>query len=252
MGGYADFAAFYDRLTDDVGYPQRADYIAELLMEHGMKKGIVLDLACGTGSLTLELSKRGYEMIGVDASPDMLCAAQEKCAQAGAEVLFLCQPMEALDLYGTVNAAVCTLDSLNHITDPDTLREVLRRVSLFLEPGGLFVFDVNTPYKHREVLGNHTFVYVLEGLYCVWQNAYCAKDTSVEILLDFFEEKADGSYTRYGEQFAERAYSHEELCAFAQAAGLTLAGYYEEMTRTPPHADTERAIYVMKKEGALN
>ena len=84
MGGYADFAAFYDRLTDDVGYPQRADYIAELLMEHGMKKGIVLDLACGTGSLTLELSKRGYEMIGVDASPDMLCAAQEKCAQAGA------------------------------------------------------------------------------------------------------------------------------------------------------------------------
>ena len=171
MGGYADFAAFYDRLTDDVGYPQRADYIAELLMEHGMKKGIVLDLACGTGSLTLELSKRGYEMIGVDASPDMLCAAQEKCAKAGAEVLFLCQPMEALDLYGTVNAAVCTLDSLNHITDPDTLREVLRRVSLFLEPGGLFVFDVNTPYKHREVLGNHTFVYDLEGLYCVWQNA---------------------------------------------------------------------------------
>jgi len=116
----------------------------------------------------------------------------------------------------------------------------------------LFVFDVNTPYKHREVLGNHTFVYDLEGLYCVWQNAYCAKDTSVEILLDFFEEKADGSYTRYGEQFAERAYSHEELCAFAQAAGLTLAGYYEEMTRIPPHADTERAIYVMKKEGALN
>ena len=113
-------------------------------------------------------------------------------------MLFLCQPMEALDLYGTVNAAVCTLDSLNHITDPDTLREVLRRVSLFLEPGGLFVFDVNTPYKHREVLGNHTFVYDLEGLYCVWQNAYCAKDTSVEILLDFFEEKADGSYTAMG------------------------------------------------------
>lgn len=163
MGGYADFAAFYDRLTDDVGYPQRADYIAELLMEHGMKKGIVLDLACGTGSLTLELSKRGYEMIGVDASPDMLCAAQEKCAQAGAEVLFLCQPMEALDLYGTVNAAVCTLDSLNHITDPDTLREVLRRVSLFLEPGGLFVFDVNTPYKHREVLGNHTLCMIWRG-----------------------------------------------------------------------------------------
>lgn len=143
MGGYADFAAFYDRLTDDVGYPQRADYIAELLMEHGMKKGIVLDLACGTGSLTLELSKRGYEMIGVDASPDMLCAAQEKCAKAGAEVLFLCQPMEALDLYGTVNAAVCTLDSLNHITDPDTLREVLRRVSLFWSRAGcLFLMSI--------------------------------------------------------------------------------------------------------------
>ena len=129
MGGYADFAAFYDRLTDDVGYPQRAEYIAGLLAEHGVQTGMVLDLACGTGSLTLELSRRGYEMIGVDASPDMLCAAQEKCAQAGAEVLFLCQPMEALNLYGTVNAAVCTLDSLNHITDPDTLREVFRRVA---------------------------------------------------------------------------------------------------------------------------
>ena len=204
MGGYADFAAFYDRLTDDVGYPQRAEYIAGLLAEHGVQTGMVLDLACGTGSLTLELSRRGYEMIGVDASPDMLCAAQEKCAQAGAEVLFLCQPMEALNLYGTVNAAVCTLDSLNHITDLDTLREVFRRVALFLEPGGVFVFDVNTPYKHRQVLGDHTFVYDLEGLYCVWQNAYCAEDASVEILLDFFEEEAGGSYTRYGEQFTEQ------------------------------------------------
>ncbi len=248
MSGYADFASFYDRLTGDVGYPQRAGYLTGLLAENGVEKGTVLDLACGTGSLTLELARRGYEMIGVDASPDMLCVARGKCMQAGAGVLFLCQAMEALDLYGTVNAAVCTLDSLNHITDPDTLREVFRRVSLFLEPGGLFIFDVNTPYKHREILGDNTFVYDLEGLYCVWQNAYDAQDDTVDILLDFFEEGEDGSYTRSGEQFAERAYSHETLCALLDDVGLSLIGCYEEMMRTPPQKDTQRAVYLVKKE----
>lgn len=248
MSGYSDFASFYDRLTGDVGYPERAAYLAALLAEHGVPAGTVLDLACGTGSLTLELSKRGYEMIGVDASPDMLCAAREKCLRAGADVLFLCQPMEQLDLYGTVNAAVCTLDSLNHITEPDVLREVFRRVSLFLEPGGVFVFDVNTPYKHREVLGDNPFVYDLEGLYCVWQNAYDPQDDTVEILLDFFEEREDGSYLRYGEQFTERAYSHEAICAFLEVAGLTLLGCFEEMARTPPQKETQRAVYIVKKE----
>lgn len=248
MSGYTDFASFYDRLTGDVGYPQRAGYLAGLLSENGVEKGTVLDLACGTGSLTLELARRGYEMIGVDASPDMLCVAREKCMQAGADVLFLCQAMEALDLYGTVNAAVCTLDSLNHITDPDTLREVFRRVSLFLEAGGLFIFDVNTPYKHREILGDNTFVYDLDGLYCVWQNAYDAQDDTVDILLDFFEEGQDGSYTRSGEQFAERAYSHETLCALLDDVSLSLIGCYEEMMRTPPQKDTQRAVYLVKKE----
>lgn len=246
MSGYADFAAFYDRLTDDVGYPQRAAYLAGLLAENGVAKGAVLDLACGTGSLTLELSKCGYEMIGVDISPDMLCAAREKCA--GEDVLFLCQPMEALDLYGTVNAAICTLDSLNHVTDPDVLREVFRRVALFLEPGGLFLFDVNTPYKHRAVLGDHIFVYDLEGLYCVWQNAYDPQDDTVEITLDFFAEETDGSYARYGEQFTERAYTHEAICALLRDTGLALLGCYAEMARTPPREDTQRTIYLVKKE----
>lgn len=248
MGGYADFAAFYDRLTDDVGYPQRAAYLASLLAENGVNEGLVLDLACGTGSLTLELAKQGYELIGVDASPDMLCAAQEKCARGGADVLFLCQRMEALNLFGTVNAAVCTLDSLNHITATDALREVFRRVALFLEPGGLFVFDVNTPWKHRAVLGDNTFVYDLDGLYCVWQNAYDAQDDTVEILLDFFEQREDGSYARFGEQFTERAYSHAAICSFLEEAGLSLLGYFAELARTPPREDTQRAVYVVKKE----
>ena len=248
MGGYADFAAFYDRLTDDVGYPQRADYIAELLMEHGMKKGIVLDLACGTGSLTLELSKRGYEMIGVDASPDMLCAAQEKCAQAGAEVLFLCQPMEALDLYGTVNAAVCTLDSLNHITDPDTLREVLRRVSLFLEPGGLFVFDVNTPYKHREVLGNNVFVFDREDVFCVWQNTLSEDGFQVQMDLDFFAyNDEDDRYTRTQESFCERAYTDEEIRGFIEKSGMKLLETYAGDSFEPVQPDTQRIVYVAQK-----
>ncbi len=250
MSGYVDFAAFYDRLTEDVGYPQRAAYLAGLLAENGVEKGLVLDLACGTGSLTLELAKLGYEMIGVDASPDMLCAARGKCMQAGVEVLFLCQPMESLDLYGTVRAAVCTLDSLNHITQMETLREAFRRVSLFLEPGGIFVFDVNTPYKHREILGGNTFVYDLEGLYCVWQNELTQPGDVVEITLDFFVEQEDGSYLRYGEQFAERAYSHAELLALLDESGLDLICRYAEMEQAIPKADTQRVVYVVRKKGA--
>ena len=126
MAGYGDFAYYYDLLTGNVDYESRCDYIASLLAENGIGKGILLDLACGTGTVSLLMSKKGYDVIGVDASEEMLSQAQEKKMEAGADIIFLCQRMEELDLFGTVNAAVSTLDSLNHVTDEEKLREIFR------------------------------------------------------------------------------------------------------------------------------
>ena len=186
MAGYSVFAQYYDELTANVGYPKRADYLLELLARFGHQPGLTLDLACGTGSLTLELFRRGVDVYGVDASVEMLSEAREKCAEAGADILFLCQRMQDLDLYGTVNTVVCSLDSVNHLPGAEELEKAFQRVSFFLEPGGWFLFDANTPYKHEQVLGNHTFVYDMEHVYCVWQNRFHPGQGRVDISLDFF------------------------------------------------------------------
>ena len=156
-----------------------------------------------------------------DASPAMLSVAQEKAAQEGVSLLFLCQPMQKLDLYGTVNTVICTLDSLNHLTEEEELAETFRRVSLFLEPGGWFFFDTNTIYKHREILKDHVFVFDTDEVYCVWQNQYdpAGEKEQVEITLDFFEKQGD-KYLRSREQFYERAYPTATLCRLLQEAGL--------------------------------
>ena len=205
MSAYRAFAAYYDRLTREIDYPGRAAYFDRLIRQHlPVDSGtILLDLACGTGSLSVEFSKLGYDVIGVDASPDMLAEAQQKPATR--PVLYLCQTFQQLDLYGTVDVAVCALDSLNHITRLGELEQAVGRVSLFTAPGGLLLFDVNTPYKHREVLGNNTFVYDLDDLYCVWQNT-TDRQLRTRISLDFFVRR-QGAYYRESERFYERGYT---------------------------------------------
>lgn len=248
MRSYSVFAGFYDALTDNVEYAARADYLCRLFNRFGVKQGLMLDLACGAGSLSVELSRRGFEVIGVDSSPEMLTVASDKALAQGQDILFLRQSMQQLDLYGTVDAAVCTLDSLNHITRPREVQAVLQRLSLFMNPGGIFIFDVNTPYKHKEVLGNHTFAYDLDDVYCVWQNEYIAQTQSVSISLDFFIRSGD-TYVREQETFSERAYSREEWKQWIEAAGFELLGEYAEMTELPPQEDAQRIIYVVKKAG---
>ena len=140
---YEAFASYYDGLMQNVDYEKRAEYFCSLAERVGHTPGLALDLACGTGSLTLALARRGWDIYGVDASPAMLSVAQEKAAQEGVSLLFLCQPMQKLDLYGTVNTVICTLDSLNHLTEEEELAETFRRVSLFLEPGaGSFLIPI--------------------------------------------------------------------------------------------------------------
>lgn len=252
MAGYGDFAYYYDMLTENVDYESRCEYICNLLAEGGVGKGILLDLACGTGTMSMLLSDKGYDVIGVDASEDMLSVAQEKKMESGKDIMFLCQRMEELDLFGTINAAVCTLDSINHITDEETVKKVFSKVSLFMEDKGLFIFDVNTPYKHREVLGNNTFVYDMEDVYCVWQNSTDKNTLLTEVSLDIFEkdtEEEDDVYYRYSEEFSERGYELSEIREWLQENKFEVLGVYEEMTTDEVRENTQRAVFVARKHG---
>lgn len=250
MDGYNDFAYYYDVLTENVGYESRCDYIYNLLAENGAGKGILLDLACGTGTLSRLLSQKGYEVIGVDASADMLSVAQEKCAADGADILFLCQRMQELDLFGTIDAAVCTLDSINHVLSEAEVQEIFRRVSLFMNDKGVFVFDVNTPYKHRQVLADNTFVYDTENVFCVWQNSFRKEEYITDVYLDIFEKDEEtDAYYRCCEEFSERAYAMEDIRRWLEAVRFEVVGIYEEMTKNPITDTTQRAVFVCKKHG---
>ncbi len=252
MAGYGDFAYYYDLLTGNVDYESRADYISSLLADNGVGKGILLDLACGTGTMSLLLSKKGYDVIGVDASEEMLSQAQEKKMEEGADIIFLCQKMEELDLFGTINAAVSTLDSINHVTDEETVREIFRRVSLFMEDGGIFLFDVNTPYKHKSVLGDNTFVYDMDEVYCVWQNS-TDENLLTRVSLDIFERDIecdeDEVYYRYNEEFCEKGYCLGKLREYLEENKFEVLAVYEEMTKNPVGDKTERAVFIAKKHG---
>lgn len=242
---YSAFAQYYDALTTDVDYGARAAYFHSLIETHGKGCRLLLDLACGTGSLSAALARLGYQVIGVDGSAEMLAQAMEKNDDLPEPVLYLCQQMTDLDLYGTVQATVCALDSVNHITDPAKLQRVFDKVALFTEPGGLFLFDANTLYKHHQVLADNTFVYDLPDLYCVWQNSL--RGDQVDITLDFFERQPDGSWLRSGEEFTERAYPQEKLCAMLEKAGFEVRAIYADGTCTSPQQDTQREVYVAIK-----
>lgn len=254
MNRYEDFSAFYDRLTTDVDYPARAAYLLELFARHGNGPlETVLDLACGSGSLSVELARRGMEVIGVDGSEGMLAKAMEKAADLPRPILFLEQDMRDLDLYGTVSGAVCALDSLNHLLSTEDLRRVFRRLRLFVEPGGLLIFDVNTPYKHRHVLGDNAFVFEEEDFLCVWRNRLIDRTCEVEMLLDFFvPDGEEDSYRRLTDVVRERAYSERTLRKLLSETGWETLAVYGDLTWEPPGADAQRMVFAARNTRTLD
>lgn len=245
MESYNDFAEFYDSLTLNAEYKERAEYILKLFKKLNHNMGLTLDLACGTGNLTIELAKAGVDIYGIDGSEEMLSQAMNKSAKQGLNILFLCQKMQEIDLYGTIDTCVCTLDSINHMTEISDVQKTFDKVSLFMNKDGYFLFDVNTIYKHKEILGNNTFVYDTEDVYCVWQNSL-KENNLVEIDLDFFIPD-DEVYFRASEHFAERAYSDEEITLMLNKAGFKKVALYGEMTFDSPKDTEQRVIYVAKK-----
>ena len=244
---YANFSQMYDALMGDVDYEARTEYLCGLFERFDRRPTLLLDLACGTGGFSNAFAQKGVSVIGVDISPEMLDQARKNSLERGNDILFLCQDAAELDLYGTVDGAVCCMDSLNHITDHAMLCRAIERVSLFLEKGRLFIFDVNTLYKHSEVLGDNVFVIDEEDVYCVWSNEYDEQTHVTDITLDFFVPDENGLYERTSEYISERAYTHKELEAAVKAAGLELLAVYGDQTHNAPKARSQRNIYITRK-----
>lgn len=245
---YDVFASVYDILTENVNYQQFANRICSLLSQNGINGGLLLDLGCGTGTLSFLLEEKGYEIIGVDPSEDMLSVANEKKYEINSPAVFLCQSGENLDLFGTVDAVVCSLDTINHIDSAEKVRETFRRVSLFMNMGGIFVFDINTPYKHKKILGNNVFFYDLDEVYCIWHNAFDENTFKIDIDLDFFIKNEDNDdYKRFNESFSEYSYDICMISEMLQDSGFELLGCYDDYTDNEVTYNSQRVTFVAKK-----
>ncbi len=225
---YAALWANYDKLNAETNYEEWAKFLCALFEKHSkIPVTSVLDLGCGTGSMTFALRSRGFDMTALDISPEMLSCAREKALEQGIEdILWLCQDMRSFELYGTVSAVVCCLDGINHLTGPRDLDRCLSLVHNYLEPGGLFIFDVNTPKKFREFYADHDYILEDEGILCCWQNRYDTHRQSCDFLLSVFEENKDGTWSRTDTLQRERCYSRQKLTQLLERAGFFVAGIY--------------------------
>jgi SAM-dependent methyltransferase len=242
---YGDFAHVYDGLMQDVDYEAFADFYEKLFSKVGKPVHTLLDLACGTGTLLSIMTDRGYELIGTDSSPDMLMEAMAKTAATeGVKPLLLNQDMAELDLYGTVDGAYCSLDGINYV-EREKLPEVFHRVWLFLEPGGMFIFDVNSEHKFRTMDGE-TYIDESDDVFCVWRTEFDEADRSCFYGVDIFSRDGD-VWQRSEEEHLEYAYSIEELTTALSGAGFCDVRFYGELTDRPPE-DGEMRIFVSARK----
>lgn len=244
---YEAFASIYDTFMSDIDYDGWCEYIHELLKEYGIESGLVLELGCGTGSLTERLSERGYDMIGVDSSGEMLQKAMEKKEKSGHDILYLLQDMREFELYGTVRAVVSICDSMNYITDPEDLLEVFRLVNNYLDPGGVFIFDLNTLYKYQTVIGDATIAEDRDEGSFIWENYYDEESRINEYSLSLFLRRDDGLYEKHMEVHHQKAYTLEEVQELLKRSGLSFLAAYDAFTHEPVKEHSER-IYVIAQE----
>ena len=247
MGAYESFASVYDLFMDEINYDEWVSYVEKLWNRFDLKPDIVCELGCGTGNISLRLAEKGYETIGIDISADMLSEAKMKAEQNGTDVLFLLQDMREFELYGTVNSILCLCDSLNYITDDEDMQQVFNLVNNYLHPGGLFVFDLNTEYKFKEIYGENTFSETDEDAVYIWENYYDEEERINEYYLNFFMKNETGTYDRTQEEHLERAYSLDEIKRFIEKSGMKFEAAYDAFTFEPVKENSER-IYVVARE----
>ncbi len=249
MEAYTSFARVYDTFMDNVPYEEWADYIEDRLKEYGIEDGLVLDLGCGTGSITEILAKKGYDMIGLDYSGEMLEIAMEKREESGHDILYLMQDMREFELYGTVRAIVSACDSVNYILEDDELEEVFRLVNNYLDPEGIFLFDFNTEYKYKEILGCQTIAEEREECSFIWDNFYDEEEQVNEYQLTLFVQEEDDLYRKYQEEHLQRAYTLDVIKELVENSGLIFVKAYDAYTLNEPDEHSERICVVAKECG---
>ena len=266
MEAYTSFASVYDTFMDNVPYGEWGGYIYTLLCRYGVKSGIILDLGCGTGTITEILAGYGYDMIGVDNSEDMLELAMEKRMASGYDILYLLQDMREFELYGTVRAVVSVCDSVNYITEPEELAGVFRLVNNYLDPGGIFIFDFNTEYKYREVMGDCTIAEDRGPCSFIWDNCYYEEERINEYDLTLFiregtalgqnegaeeddTEENGALYRKYTETHFQRGYTLEEIRELLSSAGLIFQAAYDMDTREAAGEKSERVCVIARECG---
>ena len=249
MAMYESFARVYDTFMDNIPYHEWSEYLIRLLRMEGIGDGLVLELGCGTGSMTELLARAGFDMIGVDNAEDMLEIAMEKRDASGLDILYLLQDMREFELYGTVRAIVSVCDSLNYVTEEPDLLKVFRLANNYLDPGGVFIFDLNTEYKYRELLGDATIAENREECSFIWENTYFEEERINEYGLTLFLREGDGRYRKYEETHYQRAYSLDVVKELIRQAGMKLEAVYDAFTLESPREDSERVCFVVREQG---
>ena len=262
MEAYTDFAGVYDTFMDDTPYQEWADFLAKLIEKYGISKpvrdkeqgildserNLVLDLGCGTGTLTELLYQKGYDMIGVDLSQEMLNIALEKKEKSGSEILYLCQDMRELDLFSTVGTVISACDCVNYLLEDDEVTETFELVDNYLYPGGLFLFDFNTVYKYEQVIGDATIAENRDDCSFIWENYYHEKERVNEYDLTIFvKDKKEELFRRFTETHFQRGYTLEEMKGFVEKAGMEFVLALDADTHKAPIETSER-IYVIARE----
>lgn len=239
---YMDFAKIYDRLIcEDIDYGAIADFVQKCFEKMGAKPELMLDLACGTGTLTGVFAERGYDMLGADLSVEMLSVAREK----NADILFLCQDMRELELYGTVDAVVCMTDSLNYITEYEDLCRVFELVRNYLNPDAPFIFDMNSHYKLSKIISDNIFTYDDDDVYYTWENEYDEQCRCADFYLTFFI-KENELYRRFDEHHTQKAYTSDEVVRALRGAGFSQISIYDGYSFSEAREDSERLVYAVR------
>ncbi len=245
---YNGFAKVYDLFMQDIPYDDWAGYIKQIWESFGHNPTLVLDLACGTGNITTRFAKMGYNMIGIDASPEMLMMAKNKPTQSTHDILYLCQDMCEFELYGTVDAIVCICDSINYILETDRLNDLFLCVKNYLNPDGIFIFDINTEQRFKNMSSDGVFSDIRENAAYILECFYDEDEKINEYSATFFvKDETSKRYDRYDETHYEKAYSLEEIKNAIETCGLKIAGIYDEMTLSPPKTDSQRVFFAVKK-----
>ncbi len=243
---YVDFAYVYDRLMEDVDYGQWATYIENIFQREGISPNNLLELACGTGNITIPMAKRGYQVMGVDISEDMLMVAKEKALAQGINILFVQQNMCQLELNSTYDGVICCCDGINYIVETEALITLFKGVYRYLSPGGIFVFDISTSYKLKQILGNNTFGENLNDLCYLWENDFDEQTQNIDMNLTFFIQEGR-HFCKFEELHRQRAYEVEDLKKILQGTGFNRIQCFDGFSWQEPAKESERVFFVCRK-----